>query len=148
MIIRPAVEQDIKALAALEKFGDVQWGVNGLSHALDESYLLLISENEKRKISGFIILMILADEVHIANVVVRPEERGKGLATNLLLTAISMAQQQGVKHVTLEVSTKNTGAQALYSALGFEIAGKRKSLYSDGSDAFTMRTTVKKVLNH
>ena len=45
----------------------------------------------------------------------------------------------GASGMTLEVRESNLAAQQLYTALGFEISGRRKRYYSDtGEDGFIM----------
>lgn len=60
---------------------------------------------------------------HIAQVVVDPEFRRKGLARRLLLTAAAAAISQGAKCVTLMVGETNSRARALYDELGFAHRG-------------------------
>jgi ribosomal protein S18 acetylase RimI-like enzyme len=60
---------------------------------------------------------------HIAQVVVDPEFRRKGLARGLLLTAAAAARSQGATCLTLMVGETNSRAGALYDGLGFAHRG-------------------------
>jgi ribosomal protein S18 acetylase RimI-like enzyme len=60
---------------------------------------------------------------HIWGVYVRPESRGKGLASALMKEIVSRAREiDGLEQITL-VASANLPAQRLYKALGFESYG-------------------------
>jgi ribosomal protein S18 acetylase RimI-like enzyme len=60
---------------------------------------------------------------HIWGVYVRPESRGKGVASALMKEIIRRARQiDGIEQITL-VASANLPAQRLYKALGFESYG-------------------------
>lgn len=60
---------------------------------------------------------------HIWGVYVRPESRGKGAATVLMLEIVRRAREiEGLEQITL-VASANLPAQRLYKALGFESYG-------------------------
>ena len=56
---------------------------------------------------------------HIAQVVVSPDERGKGTANALLHEVIAKCRQAGLERVSLLVSEHNPGARHLYQRAGF-----------------------------
>jgi len=56
---------------------------------------------------------------HISHVGVLPDWRGRGLGRRLLSACLQHLTDCGFERVELEVSRDNTGAQALYSGLGF-----------------------------
>jgi ribosomal protein S18 acetylase RimI-like enzyme len=60
---------------------------------------------------------------HIAQVVVDPAHRRRGVARQLLLMAAAAASAQGAKRLTLMVGQDNDGARALYESLGFAERG-------------------------
>lgn len=55
----------------------------------------------------------------IANVVVHPAHRRRGLARSLLNAALDLIEQQGRAFATLQVDADNGGARQLYEQLGF-----------------------------
>ena len=56
---------------------------------------------------------------HLAQMVVHPHERGKGIAGQLLKEAATIAAAAGREEMTLLVSESNTPARRLYERLGF-----------------------------
>jgi ribosomal-protein-alanine N-acetyltransferase len=81
-------------------------------------------------IAGFIISRLIAGELHINNVAVRPEFRRQGIAAQLLTAVLSAGRSQGARLAFLEVRTGNAAAQGLYQSCGFQVAGRRKRYYN------------------
>ncbi|MGH9044737.1 MAG: ribosomal protein S18-alanine N-acetyltransferase [Acidimicrobiales bacterium] len=91
-----------------------------------------------RKTIGYRGLM-LGEEAHVTTLAVAPEHQRKGVATLLLLDAVSTAIESGAISVSLEVAFSNGGAQALYRRFGFSPVGVRKRYYQlTGEDAYVM----------
>ncbi len=68
------------------------------------------------------------DTGYVKRVVVRPEQRGKGLAKHLLQHIVSFARnEQKLKAVDLHVWEQNHAAIGLYEALGFQL--QHRELY-------------------
>jgi ribosomal-protein-alanine N-acetyltransferase len=81
-------------------------------------------------VAGFCAFWLVFDEIHINNLAVRPELRGRGIGTALLHHVIAEAATLGARRATLEVRASNEGARRLYERLGFYVAGTRKNYYS------------------
>lgn len=61
-----------------------------------------------------------ADEYHIQSIAVADDYRGQGIGHRLLAKAEQDAGANGSAALTLDVDTKNAGAERLYRSLGFE----------------------------
>lgn len=82
---------------------------------------------------------LIMDEMHITNVAIAPECRGKGYSIYLIKSLIGFGQERGFKHMTLEVRVSNHVAISLYEKTGFVAVGKRPKYYVDsGEDALVM----------
>lgn len=139
MNIREAQAADIARLAEIELSGDVRWGAGGLEHALgDSNVLLLVAEDENGKIAGFIVALVVADEMQVQNIVVDNAFRRLGIGTFLLKSATEIAISAGATEVFLEVAADNNSAIALYEKSGFLRTGIRPKFYSSGADAIIM----------
>ena len=80
--------------------------------------------------------------IHITEIAVREELRGKGIGELLLIGSLRAAVQYGSKVMTLEVRVSNFIAQRLYEKYGFKSVGVRKGYYSDNrEDALVMTTS-------
>ena len=90
-----------------------------------------------RKAIGFIIFWVVADEAHIANFAVSPDDRNRGIGKYLLAESLAYIKTLGGDVVYLEVRVSNIPAQNLYRQFGFRIVGTRKRYYPDnGEDAY------------
>jgi ribosomal protein S18 acetylase RimI-like enzyme len=58
----------------------------------------------------------------VCQILVKPEHRRKGYARAALLAAEQLALEQGLSGIALHVFAHNTQAQALYRALGYDVA--------------------------
>jgi ribosomal-protein-alanine N-acetyltransferase len=87
---------------------------------------------------GYGGLWFAADEGHVTNVAVAPNEQRRGVATALLLGLADEAIRHNCIAWTLEVRVSSTGAQELYRRFGFAPAGVRTRYYENTEDAIVM----------
>ena len=87
---------------------------------------------------GYGGLWFAADEGHVTNVAVAPDEQRRGVATALLLGLADEAIRHDCIAWTLEVRVSSTGAQELYRRFGFAPAGVRTRYYENTEDAIVM----------
>ena len=81
---------------------------------------------------------IVDGQVQILKVGCDPSARRHGIARGLLARVAADARDLGAQTCSLEVRVRNTGAQALYEALGLHVLGTRPHYYSDGEDALIL----------
>ncbi len=70
---------------------------------------------------------------------VLPGFQSRGIGRRLLTTILSIFRKMGAVSATLEVRVSNKKAQALYSEMGFRMAGIYPNYYSDGETAIVMK---------
>jgi ribosomal-protein-alanine N-acetyltransferase len=87
-----------------------------------------------RLVAGYCAAWFVLDEVHINNIAVRPELRGRGLGSALLARVIEEGRAAGATRATLEVRRSNDDARRLYERFGFRVAGVRRDYYTDPSE--------------
>lgn len=90
------------------------------------------------RIVGYAGLWFSADEAHVTNVAVQPEQQRSGVATALMLGLADAAIDRGCTAWTLEVRVSSKGAQELYRRFGFSPAGVRARYYENTEDAIVM----------
>jgi GNAT superfamily N-acetyltransferase len=56
----------------------------------------------------------------LEDLVVKPEQRGRGLGTRLLRAAVDWARREGITRITLLTDSDNVGARGLYLRHGFK----------------------------
>jgi len=80
---------------------------------------------------GFIVARLVADELHVNNVAVRHEFRGKGIGSALLQISLDEGRKRNARIAQLEVRAGNEAAQHLYRRSGFEVVGRRRAYYRE-----------------
>src|ERR1700730_3425206 len=85
--------------------------------------------SHERMVAGFIVSRLVAGELHVNNVAVRPKFRRQGLAVRLLEAVLRQGQCNGARIAFLEVRAGNDAAQGLYRRCGFQITGRRRRYY-------------------
>jgi ribosomal-protein-alanine N-acetyltransferase len=79
------------------------------------------------------------DEIHISNIAIHPDYRGRGYGRSLLIHLLEEAVSQGTTMASLEVRRSNIIAQNLYEAFEFKVIAVRKNYYTiENEDAFVM----------
>lgn len=98
--------------------------------------LLLVACNDD-KLVGFIALSqgLFTKNRHSCSLMigVLSEHQGRGVATELMLRALSWAEKKGISRIELTVMESNQRAVRFYRRFGFEQEGlKRRALLVDG----------------
>ena len=142
MTVRTIKKNDAAPVAALLSqtiAGGGHTTVSALTEALNTAQSIGLHWTDERGTVGAIVGHCIANEAEIHEVGIAPFARRQGLATALVGAFCRVAQQRGAAVCFLEVRANNTSAQHLYTHMGFEVCGRRKSYYSDGEDAVVMR---------
>lgn len=133
MAIRPAIQADTPALAALHATGfEGQWSAGAMADllAMPGSFAFVAEDGDGPR--GFVLARAAAGEAEILSVAVHPIARRQGLARALMTAAAKEAVRRGAGHLYLEVAVDNEAALGLYAGLGFAEAGRRKGYYARG----------------
>lgn len=145
--IEPIPAMAIEALAILHQacFPDDPWEAGALARimALSGGFGWLAFEDEEP--AGFILVRDLGNECEVLSLGVAPRWRRRGIAQDLLRTAMEEAARRDLPSVVLEVAVDNEAANDLYSAAGFVAVGRRARYYKrpDGRvDAMILRAAL------
>ena len=132
--IEPATLRDAPALAQLHGASFHRgWGEGEFESMLSERNTLVHRLRMGRKVIGFAVSRLAADEAEILSIAVAGSHRGRGLSRDLLLTHLGHLAGRGVRAVFLEVEENNQPARRLYQRAGFAIAGRRERYYRQAS---------------
>ena len=134
-LIASMTSQDLIDVVELETAAQLsRWGYDGYAAELERTDAVLLVAREHGRTSlallGFIAARLTLDELHINNVAVRAGHRRRGLGRALLHEALRRGARVGAKWAVLEVRASNDAALGAYSALGFEVVGRRRGYYS------------------
>jgi ribosomal-protein-alanine N-acetyltransferase len=128
--VGPATGRDAGRLAQLHGASFHRgWGEDEFDTMLAERNTLIHLLRMKRKVIGFIVSRLAADEAEILSVAIDPAHRGRGFSRNMLLTHLGHLAGRGVQKVFLEVEENNQPACRLYQHAGFAVIGRRERYY-------------------
>jgi ribosomal protein S18 acetylase RimI-like enzyme len=83
---------------------------------------VVAGESEARPAAATLVTRLSADTVHLAQIAVAPDARGRGHARRLIAASLAAAGESGYSRATLLVSEHNRAARQLYDQLGFQEA--------------------------
>ncbi|MGE3536106.1 MAG: ribosomal protein S18-alanine N-acetyltransferase [Candidatus Tectimicrobiota bacterium] len=132
--LSPMQVDDIEAVLAIEHDSfTMPWTAAMFRSELlnERTSRLLVARTERAggAIVGYIAYRIVLDEMHVILLAVPPAWRQRGIATQMLQTAMEQARVAGCLRATLEVRVSNTPAQQLYYRLKFAPVGTRPKYY-------------------
>ena len=136
LIIRRATPADVRAMWKIEQASFPapwsRWTLLGeLANPVSATLIAGTTPPTPWKLLGYVIFWVAAEEMHLLNLAVHPERRGRGIARRLLTEALKLARQKGALIAWLEVRPSNAPARALYKSFGFKEAGRRPKYYRE-----------------
>jgi ribosomal-protein-alanine N-acetyltransferase len=137
--IEPGQIGDAGELARIHAQGFYRgWPKAEFESFLDEfSTPVYVACDAKRRIAGFALIRIAADEAELLTIAVDPKWRGKRIGQALLKATFDDLMMSPARRMFLEVSEDNAPAIKLYGRAGFATISSRKGYYPkpDGSAA-------------
>lgn len=128
--VEPASLRDAPKLAELHGASFHRgWGEGEFEVMLTERNTLVHRLRLGRRVIGFAVSRMAADEAELLSIAIDAIQRGRGLSRNLLLTHLGHLAGRGVCKVFLEVEENNQPARRLYEWAGFEVVGRRERYY-------------------
>jgi ribosomal-protein-alanine N-acetyltransferase len=129
-VVEPAGPRDAARLAQLHGASFHRgWGEGEFEVMLTERNTLVHRLRLGRRVIGFAVSRLAADEAEILSIAVDASQRGRGLSRNLLLTHLGHLAGRGVRTIFLEVEENNQPARRLYERAGFSVVGRRERYY-------------------
>lgn len=155
IFVDEATLKEAEALAELHADGFViGWSSDDIAALMAGDNLVALAVRREslfglRKIVGFVMVRIAADEAEILTIAVSRSRRGNGFGRLLMEEALRRLYRERVATCFLEVNHDNRPAVALYRSLGFEEVGTRKGYYDSlaasgaGGSALVMRLQLR-----
>ncbi len=106
------------------------WSQDTLSTMLISDKVCCFGYFEDDMMVGYVALEWILDEGSITNLAVLRSHRRRGIAEELVRTALGFSRETGLVSVTLEVRVSNLPAVSLYRKLSFAEVGKRPGYYT------------------
>jgi ribosomal-protein-alanine acetyltransferase len=139
--LRSAKAEDIPAMMALEQqcppaahWSRQQYEKLFQSENIPQPskrFAWVAEDGEPPAIIGFLVSHNVDQEWELENIAVAEPARRRGVGKLLLSELSANARTGGGAEIFLEVRESNQNARALYSTLGFQEQGSRKSYYSN-----------------
>ena len=132
-------EHDLLEVVEIEEIAGLSvWGWDAYHKELQspEDVIMLVATYAMTQlipgwnVAGFVISRLVAGELHINNVAVRPEFHRRGIAAQLLTAVLREGRRNGARLAFLEVRAGNAAAQRLYRRCGFQVTGRRRRYYN------------------
>ncbi len=141
--LRTMEREDLPAVLEIERRSFAQpWSRAFFDKELATPFAQLVVAVEeggsRPLIVGYTCRWRVTDEVHLLNVAVHPERRGRGVGRLMLEGVIAEAEDCGARVIFLEVRAGNVAGRRLYRRLGFRDLGVRRAYYGPGQDAIVM----------
>ena len=139
-MIREFLLGDEKSIAALEtECFSSPWSRAAILQSLNNGTAFIVFE-ENGKVLGYAGLQMVLDEGYVTNIAVTKSARGTGIGKSLVGALISLAKDNGLAFISLEVRESNTPAISLYTKCGFKDFGKRKNFYQNPTEDAVIMT--------
>lgn len=144
-------EADVLAELHAEGFAR-NWSAEDIAALMaEDDVVALVVRRESlfglRRIVGFVLVRVAADEAEILTIAVRRARRGSGFGRRLMEEGLRRLYRERIAACFLEVNRDNERAVALYRSLGFEEVGTRKGYYDSvdgaGGGALVMRLQLR-----
>ena len=128
-LIRQMERSDLDAVQRIEQqVYPFPWSNQIFIDSMEAGSLLVVMERQQQVI-GYAVQSTAVGETQLLNIVIAPQEQGRGLGRVLLQWLIEQARKESSEMLFLEVRLSNQGAQALYEGMGFNEIGMRKGYY-------------------
>lgn len=147
--IRRMTMDDVPAVTAIDCAADLSpWTENlfrrELQIAVAQTLLAINKQAQGDQIAGFISFWMVADEVQLHKIVVRRQDRRRGIAGKLFQAMTDLALARGLSRATLEVRRGNEAAIKFYETFGCRVTAVRKGYYDEaGEDALMMSAELR-----
>lgn len=123
---------DLAALHARAFAIPPPWPEAGFRHLIAAGAFLLTQPN------AFLLGRVIADEAELLTIATDPASRRQGAGRALVEEFALEAAKRGAVTAFLEVASDNAPARALYTATGWQQAGRRRNYYAQGVDALVL----------
>ena len=136
VLLREATDEDVPAIAEIESLSfDQPWTREMILSEMREPLSHFFVAVLGGAVIGYYGFIHILDELHILNVAVSPDFRGRGVGTLLMKDLTERAYSLSARAVTLEVRQSNVAAIRLYERVGFVLSGVRPRYYTDKENA-------------
>ncbi len=138
--LRRLTPRDLDAIERIEhRAYPTPWSRSMFAGELAKPSGICVGAFQGERMLGYLIVARYVDAWHVMNIAVDADQRGRGVARQLLEHLFAATTADRDRGYTLEVRVSNAIAIHLYEALGFVPTGVRRGYYTDNrEDALIM----------
>jgi len=138
-------ESDLEEVMKIERVSfKLPWKRSYFLYDMNRPNAYCLVAKEENRIIGYSVAWKIEDQIHLANIAVHPQERRKGVGSQLLKAILEIGKEVRCQKIFLEVRKSNIQAQNFYRKFGFVHTLTQKGYYHDGEDALLLE---KKLFN-
>ncbi|MGQ9514135.1 MAG: ribosomal protein S18-alanine N-acetyltransferase [Thermoproteota archaeon] len=150
VVIRPVESKDLEQVVALNRAClPENYSIEFFKNLLENYGDFFLGAEEDERIIGYVMCRIelgvsmtrpfgVVRKGHVISLAVDKMRRRRGISYNLMQEVLRRMRAAELKECFLEVRVNNDPAIKLYEKLGFRIARRIPSYYSDGTDGYIM----------
>lgn len=128
-VIEPMTEEDLGEVYEIERqIYEFPWTNGNFLDSLASGYHCVVLRLGRRLI-GYAVMMLGAEEAHLLNLSVDAREQRRGHGTRILQALVSAAREYGARQLFLEVRPSNSAGRSLYAKHGFREIAVRRGYY-------------------
>ncbi len=138
VVVRRLAYSDLPGVISIERRSfPTPWSLAMFVLELSKPSGICLAATAGDQLAGYVVCSRYDQVWHLMNIAVAPEQRGAGVAGQLMRRLID--ESRGTLPFTLEVRVSNHRAIGMYERFGFRSAGVRPRYYHDnGEDALIM----------
>jgi len=106
-------------------------------------FATLLYYQKENKIKGYLLYSKIYERIEVEDIKVADNFQNQHIASNLLEKLITIAKENHIVNITLEVRKNNEVAIHLYKKFGFQIEAIRKNYYGKQDGLLMMRSFKK-----
>lgn len=145
--ITPAGSEDIRQLAELEElvFSYDRISRRQFRYLTTKANSIVVKAEYRGDLAGYMVLLRrrTSSKLRIYSLAVVHSLRKRGIARKLLAYAETVALQEQLHQLTLEVCEHNDCAMRLYYYAGFRFCGRKSDYYENGCSALLLGKTLR-----
>lgn len=145
LVIEKMKQEDLDQVMEIEEksFSD-PWDRSFFSQDIDNPSALPLVAKVSERVTGYVCLWKMLDEIQITNIAVSPHMRRRGIGKQMMEKMLRKAQEEDYRRITLDVRISNQPGIGLYEKFGFREAGRRKNYYRQPpEDALILEKVLK-----
>lgn len=137
--VRPVTEDDVPAVYAIEVASfEFVWSEEDFERCGEHSECM-VAEHEEQVV-GFMIYDLHADHIRVLNFAVLPEQRRRGVGTQMVAHLFDRLSARRCAWIMLEIRESNLTAQLFFRANGFRFVAALRDFYTHTpEDAYLMQ---------